>query len=128
MRGQNIKIPRVLDDKARHGGINGRGVNPIDRVHFFNERRLSNDSSDQIEAKTRRVVPVSRHHPPDCDPLPSLQLGSQIRSGSVEEQTITQTLFDLRPNVTDRWGFGLTNVGTLEQTGREAVFEETIWK
>lgn len=41
-------------------------MDPIDRVHFLNERALANDGADKVQAKYGGIIPVARHHSSDC--------------------------------------------------------------
>ena len=70
---QNAKVAFIFGDEALHGSIGSRRVDPIDGMHFLNERALANDSADQVESKRRRVLPIARHHSSNRDLFELLQ-------------------------------------------------------
>ena len=49
----------VFDEQAVHGCADGRRVQPVYGVHFFNEDALTDDGTYQVDAEHRRVVPVA---------------------------------------------------------------------
>lgn len=57
----------VFDEQAVHGCADGRRMQPVYGVHFFDEDALTDDSAHQVNAKHGRVVPITRHHAANCN-------------------------------------------------------------
>ena len=91
----NLEEDGVLFDQASNGGLEGRGVDPVNCFHLLDENTLAEDGADEVEGKEGRILPVPGHHAANGDFLTALErFGQGGLIGLCDEGAVLDTTFD----------------------------------
>jgi hypothetical protein len=101
-------------------------MDPVFSLHLSDKHALAEDSSDEVECERGGVLPITRHHAPDSNFLPTRKGIGKASISFCHEEAVFETALNRHSNLVQvRRNFG---VGVLLEISGKTSQEKHIWE